>query len=195
MTLVLGVGLNKTGTTSLHRALEVLGWRSLHWGGPAIRARVERALAEGRPMLDGLDAEYDAFSDILPLARHHDRADHDYPGSRFVLTVRDVDDWIDSRVRHVRRNQRKAAAGEYHGTFLHEAPDQWRAEWHQHLDRVRRHFAGRAGDLLELDVTAGNGWRPLCDFLGVPEPAAPFPALNVHPDDPVVAVDAEGSAS
>ena len=29
---VFGIGLNKTGTISLHHALEQLGYRSLHWG-------------------------------------------------------------------------------------------------------------------------------------------------------------------
>ena len=36
---VFGIGLNKTGTSSLHRALELLGYRSLHWG----RSRDARA--------------------------------------------------------------------------------------------------------------------------------------------------------
>ena len=38
---VFGIGLNKTGTTSLHKALTILGYESLHWGGPAIRRLVE----------------------------------------------------------------------------------------------------------------------------------------------------------
>ena len=37
---IFGLGLNKTATTSLHRALELLGFRSLHWGGPTVRQTV-----------------------------------------------------------------------------------------------------------------------------------------------------------
>lgn len=32
------------------------------------------------------------------------------------------------------------------------------------------------GRLLEYRI--GEGWQPLCDFLGVPVPEAPFPRLN-----------------
>lgn len=178
--LVLGIGLNKTATTSLHRALEVLGLRSLHWGGPAVRARVERAIAEGRPMLDGLERDHDAFSDVLPLARRFDLADRTYPGARFVLTVRDVDAWIDSRTRHVEKNRRRAAAGEYDGTFLEVEPDAWRAEWDDHVGRVRARFADRPGDLLEVDLTTRPEWAPLCDFLGLPVPDVAFPHANAY---------------
>ncbi|MDZ7673819.1 MAG: sulfotransferase [Acidimicrobiales bacterium] len=33
-------------------------------------------------------------------------------------------------------------------------------------------------DFLELDITAGEGWAPLCELLSVPEPAVPFPWAN-----------------
>ena len=45
------IGLNKTGTISLHEALEGLGFNSLHWGGQPSRQAVERAIAEGVPLL------------------------------------------------------------------------------------------------------------------------------------------------
>ena len=61
------IGLSKTGTRSLHDALQLLGFRSVHWGGPqlqtavqrgpAIREAVERALQEGRPLLNELTRE------------------------------------------------------------------------------------------------------------------------------------------
>ena len=49
------IGLNKTGTSSLHAAMEILGLMSLHWGGLPVRYTIEAALAEGRPLLSGLD--------------------------------------------------------------------------------------------------------------------------------------------
>ena len=38
-------------------------------------------------------------NDILALSESYALLDRQYPGSRFVLTVRDVDAWIDSRRR------------------------------------------------------------------------------------------------
>jgi len=171
------LGLNKTGTSSFSEAMELLGLRSLHWGGPEVRRAVEAAKAEGRPLLSHLDQRYDAFSDVLPLAEHFDLLDAQYPGSRFVLTVRPVDDWIDSRRRHVENNVRRRDAGEYTGAFLVVDEDGWRQEWERHVARVRTWFAGRS-DFLELDITHGESWGPICALLDVPVPAAPFPWVN-----------------
>jgi hypothetical protein len=108
--------------------------------------------------------------------------DAQYPGSRFVLTVRPVDDWIESRRQHVESNVRRKAAGEYHGRFLTVDEAAWRAEWDEHTERVRAYFAGR-DDFLEIDLTSSPRWDPICALLGVAEPANPFPWVNRSPSD------------
>jgi len=162
---VFGIGLNKTGTSSLHEALTVLGYRSLHWGGPPTRRLVERAMAEGRPLLSDLDPGLEAFSDIEPLYRNFELVDQQYPGSRFVLTVRPVEEWLESRRRHVERNRVRKAAGEYDGVFLEVDLDGWRAEFDEHCAAVRSYFAGRT-DYLEIDLTDRPSWTPLCELVG-----------------------------
>lgn len=174
------IGLNKTGTTSFHVAMEALGFKSLHWGGPPVRRAVEAALAEGRPALADLDPAFEAFSDIEPLYRHFDVVDRQYPGSRFVLTVRPVDEWVASRRRHVERNVERRARGEYQGDFLEADEPTWRAEWRDHLHRVRAHFRGRA-DFVEIDVSRPLGWGPLCALLDVPQPDRAYPWANRSP--------------
>jgi hypothetical protein len=173
---VFGIGLNKTGTRSLHDALATLGYTPLHWGGPASRIAVEQAEAEGAPLLTHLQG-YDAFSDILALATRFDVLDAQYPDSRFILTTRPIDRWVESRRRHVERNQAEAAAGRYDGTFLDIEPDAWRAEYETHHHRVLAHFADRPDDLLVLDIERDShqGWELLCPFLDEPVPDQPFP--------------------
>lgn len=177
---VFGVGLNKTGTSSYHEAMTILGFASLHWGGPSIRVAVETAAAEGRPLLSGLDPRYDAFSDVLALSTNFARLDEQYPGSRFVLTVRPVDDWIESRRRHVETNIRRKAAGEYDGSFVVVDEEGWRAEWDRHTAAVRRYFAGRP-DFLEVDLATTAGWEPLCTLLDRPTPQQAYPWANRAP--------------
>ena len=171
------IGLNKTGTSSFHAAMEILGLKSIHWGGPAVRRTVEAALADDRPLLSGLDPAIEAFSDVEPVTKNFDVLDEQYPGSRFVLTVRRVDEWIDSRRRHVERNIARRRAGEYRGTFLVVEEERWRAEWRDHVARVRMYFTDRA-DFLEIDLTADVGWEPLCRLLDRPQPSVPFPWAN-----------------
>ena len=174
---IFGVGLNKTGTTSFHRAMTMLGFESLHWGGPPIREQVEAAADAGAPLLANLEARYDAFSDIEALSTRFRLLDEQYPGSHFVLTVRPLDDWIDSRRRHVENNLRRRTAGEYDGNFLVVDEEQWREHWITHLASVREYFAGRR-DFLEIDITNGGTWQPFCTLLGVAEPDAAFPWDN-----------------
>lgn len=174
---VFGIGLNKTGTTSFHDAMTILGYRSLHWGGPPIRKQIERARDAGLPLLSNLDPSYDCFSDIEVLAKNYALLDEQYPGSRFMLTVRPLEDWLDSRRRHVENNQRRKARGEYDGSFLVVEIDTWRRQWERHYPAVREYFAGR-DDFVEVDITAGAGWTPFCDLLGLPEPSEPFPHSN-----------------
>ena len=174
---VFGIGLNKTATTSLDAALGILGFESLHWGGPPVRRCVQDALYAGQPLLSNLDNRYDAFSDIGPLSRNFELLDVQYPGSHFILTVRSVEEWLDSRHRHVERNLRRKANGEYDGAFLVVDEPRWRSEWERHVTRARSYFAGRT-DFLEIDLTRDPTWGTLCDFLSLPEPAVPFPWAN-----------------
>lgn len=167
------IGLNKTGTTTLHQAFETIGVRSLHWGGPASGKKVGKALREGRGLVDDFE-DYDAFSDIAALSKRYRLLDEQYPGSRFILTTRPMEGWVESRRAHVVRNQERAGRGEYTGTFLTIEPDAWRAEFIEHHQQVADYFAGRP-DLLTMRITEGDGFDVLCPFLGLPVPKEPFP--------------------
>lgn len=171
------IGLNKTATTSLHHALKELGFESLHWGGPAVRRIVEVSLAADEPLLSRIDPRFDAFSDVLPLSENYELLEKQYPGSRFVLTVRPLDEWIASRRRHVETNRQRHAAGEYSGNFVTVDEEAWREDWKRHVDGARSYFADR-DNFLEIDLTSCRDWQPLCRFLGVAEPAQPFPWEN-----------------
>jgi hypothetical protein len=179
-TRVFGIGLNKTATVSFHEAMTLLGYRSVHWGGPDFKRPIVRAKSEGVPLLSYVDDEWEVFSDIQVLANNFDLLDRQYPGSRFVLTTRPLEEWIDSRRRHVEKNQQRAAHGAYAGDFTDVDVPGWTREYERHHQRVRGYFATRPDALLELDITAGHGWEPLCDFLGVPVPELPFPWENKY---------------
>jgi hypothetical protein len=168
------IGLNKTATTSLHDALEIMGIRGLHWGGPATRGKIERAMAEGRPLVDDF-AGYDAFSDIQVLSDNFELLDRQYPGSKFILTTRRLESWIESRRRHVLTNVARKRHGQYDGEFLTVDDAAWAKQYREHHARVRAYFADRPGDLLVMDIVAGDGYEVLCPFLGLPIPDKPFP--------------------
>ncbi len=171
------IGLNKTGTVSLHSALLQLGFTSLHWGGEASYLGVRQAIADNKPLLSYIP-DVEAYSDIETLSVNFDLADAQYPGSRFILTSRDVESWLDSRRRHVTKNVERKARGEYAGSFLDVDIDGWRAQWVAHHGRVGDYFRDRPDDLLVMNITEGDGWDLLAPFLGRPIPLTPFPVEN-----------------
>ena len=168
------VGFHKTGTKSLARALEILGYRVTGPNGTRDPRIAERAL----PMALDLAPQFDAFNDN-PWPILFRELDAAFPGSRFILTVRSPDSWIASVVRHFgdeRTPMREWIYGAGRGAPL--------GNERAYLDRFRRHnadvgsyFAGREC-LLTMDITAGDGWHELCDFLELPVPNQPFPHIN-----------------
>lgn len=161
--LVFGIGFHKTGTSTLHRALEILGWKSLHYAHRTTNA-IEEDRQLKRPLLSGLIAEgYDAFSDY-PIYRHVAELDETYPDARFVYTTRPFEDWWHSQLFHpfstINWELRK---------------DVLFARWRKHEQEIRERFATRPHKLLEFRICEGDAWDKLCDFLDVPLPAHPWP--------------------
>ena len=104
------IGLNKTGTSSLHEAFKILGLKSIHFvDGKNINIKeiILDNYLKGNDILKGLE-EYDAFSDwdkapyTVDIYKEFDKQ---YPNSKFILNTRDLNCWLDSREKHVRRNR------------------------------------------------------------------------------------------
>jgi Sulfotransferase domain len=172
---IFGIGFHKTGTSSLGAALELLGRRVC---GPVGYMKPDIAETLRETAFELVD-EYDAFEDN-PWTLLYRELDEKFPGSRFILTVRDPNKWIKSVVRHFGGEttpMRELIYGRGKGDPKgNEAL--YVARYERHNAEVREYFKGRS-DLLVIDVTAGDGWEKLCPFLGSPTPAVAFPHFNV----------------
>ena len=170
------VGFHKTGTKSLARALEILGYRVTGPNGARDPQIAERAL----PMALDIASRYEAFNDN-PWAVLFRELDSAFPGSRFILTRRSARSWIASMVRYFgdeRTPMREWVYGSGRGSPRGNERA-YLARYRRHNEDVVRHFSGR-DCLLTMDLTAGDGWEALCDFLDVPIPDQPFPHLNAR---------------
>ncbi len=168
---IFATGLSRTGTKSLWNALEVLGYRALHYPGYAF---VDGAIEIDAKALD----EYDALLDT-PIALAFEDLDAAHPGSKFIHTVRDIDAWLEScRAFFFEGAFQKPRVIELcrrlYGTHVFDE-DTFRRAYARHDSRVREHFAGREDDLLVLDVCAGEGWGKVCPFLDRPIIDRAFP--------------------
>jgi hypothetical protein len=80
---VWGIGLTRTGTSSLNDALRILGFEAEHW--PTLDTLLHGHL---RAATDECVAAVYKFLDLK------------HPGSKFILTERPIDDWLRSTAVH-----------------------------------------------------------------------------------------------
>ena len=171
---IICVGFQKTGTTSMKRALEILGYRV---GGnksrlllPILRNRWDRVLR----VLN----RYDAVEDN-PWALIYRPIDRLVPGCKFILTYRDPEDWFVSVERYFRLPRARPPMHEWiygRGMGLIAAEkENTLAVYKKHLEGVQAYFRDRPGDLQVIDIGKGQEWERLCGFLGCDIPNVPFP--------------------
>jgi hypothetical protein len=181
---VFGLGLSKTGTSSLTEALNLLGVPALHYPHDEQTLRELRA---GQYRLSVLK-EFQAVTDIS-VAPFYAQLDHAFPGSKFVLTVREKQAWLRSCEVHWRllmqwwenfpefKSFHEFASACAYGVVEYSR-ERFSFVYDTHVANVRSYFSDRLDDLLVMDICAGEGWEKLCPFLGLDQPGAPFPHAN-----------------
>ncbi len=193
MTLkVIGSGLGRTGTLSLKLALEQLGLGPCHHMVEVFMhpESIPLWVAAGAGKADW-DAIFAGYQSVV-----------DYPGCRFWREL--IDYYPDAKVLHSTRDPERwfestQATIFAPGSAIDNPPEPMRP----FLEVVANEFAGRIHDrnfmvdyfkrhdeavlatvpkdrLLVFEAT--QGWAPLCAFLGVPMPTAPFPRENSRAD-------------
>lgn len=180
---VFGIGLSKTGTTTLNEALMGLGYRALHQS-PIARTDA----ASGHYALDWpwWMSGYDAATDLTTAAVFSDLHKM-FPNARFIYTSRDKEKWLDSCRRHfteARTDRKKSASSQtnsalsraFYGTPTFDR-DLFLAAYERHEAAVHSTFEAQPG-FLSWGLTEDPRWEPLCDFLEKPVPARPFPFSN-----------------
>lgn len=182
-TRIFGIGLHKTGTTSLHRALKRLGFDSWHWtSAHAAKSIWQEMKQTGRSSV--LERWY-ALCD-LPIPLLYRDLDQAYPGSKFILTVRDEDEWLKSVDEHFNPDFNRFREGWDNDPFSHRVhhllykrtdfnADVMLNRYRRHNAEVREYFAARPKDLL---IKSTYKWDDLCQFLDRPESEEPYPHEN-----------------
>jgi tetratricopeptide (TPR) repeat protein len=183
---IFGIGLSKTATSSLGRALEMLGFSHAHFLNPFSN----EILGEDDFCL------FEAATDT-PVSCRFETLYHRFPNARFILTERPFDDWQASFERHLHRRYGTSDFGELHrlatqrdnarfgadfanvqAALYYNFPDA-RAAWDAYGARVHQFFADKPADkLLRHSVFGQQGWPELCAFLGRQVPAEPYPFSN-----------------
>ncbi|KXH30156.1 hypothetical protein CSIM01_00870 [Colletotrichum simmondsii] len=195
---VLVLGLPRTGTQSLADALAILKIAPVyHMREVAKNTHQDlwiAAITDNLPISnppnpwsksqwDALLSPYEAVSDFPPSLFPTALAEA-YPTTPIILTTRSSDSWASSmrdtlihahlhRGKHQTKSPMEELANAYHSVC-------WDNDFEKNGETYfqRHHEEVRAFDTNErkfLELRPGDGWEPLCTFLGVEVPDVPFP--------------------
>lgn len=189
---VIGFGVGRTGTFSLKHALDQLGFGPCHHMEEVdVTSEAQRRLwiaaAHGEVDWEVAYAGYRAAVD-WPTAAFCSELSTAYPEAKFLLTVRDPERWYQSFSSTiallVEPGKLPPELAPFldmlvpilnkTGFFLPASKDEILSAYHAHVARVKALIP--AERLLVYEVA--QGWEPLCAFLDVPVPTAPFPRTN-----------------
>ncbi len=179
------IGLNKTGTGSLNRALNILKLRTVHYESPIGRLGevFKFNLENDRNLLNGIGLFF-AFSDWIDMEGTNNDLfkimDQQYPGSKFIFSDRDLKSWLSSRIKYVKKIDKleKYQKALPESGWYNMNTDAWTEEYHRHKRDVLNYFKDRPNDLLIFNVFEGDGWEELCSFLKLGIPERNFPAIG-----------------
>ena len=167
---VIGIGMSKTGTTTLGACLEILGFMP-HKGHDPSLSTLYREKRDPEPLLR-YAAPYRTLEDA-PWYHLYRELDECYPGSKFILTVRK------DSLTHARSSwEHGIRAGRRSGQCTDDYLREKTAAYEAHNRAVREYFKFRPHDLLVICWENGDGWDQLCPFLGVVRPATALPHRN-----------------
>ena len=167
------IGFHKTGTSSLGAALTILGYSVTGPNGVNDPNIGDNVLS----MADELSEVFDAFQDN-PWPVLYERMDKKYPGSKFILTIRDSKDWIRSQVRHFGGQKTPMREWIYGAGCPKGNEETYIGVYERHNQAVLSYFRERPNDFIVMDLTRGAGWKDLCAFLDKPIIDGSFPHHN-----------------
>ena len=202
---IFGIGLNKTGTSSLGRFFEKCGY-NMHEDYSCIKINMALDLQNNINMdkatllLDIVD-NYDVFED-WPWPLIYKQCLERYPDSKFVLTIRaDAEEWFRSLYYHCKKlgptKQIKSVYGHY--TPNHETKKDFIEYYKRHNAKAVEFFKDKPGKLLILSTDTDDSKKSdilakFCDLdklSKIPYPNANKNTIELNKEDlyPVVYPD------
>jgi hypothetical protein len=189
---VIGAGFGRTGTRSLKEALEMVGFAPCHhmmevFTHPEQVPFWDRVATGQKFDWEELFKDYQSSCDWPSCTFYKELADR-YPQAKVILSLRDPKSWYKSVANTIMPAMKKPEPGAPQRlpgvfgplligekTFGFDFSEAHMIEvYERHNAEVKRTIPR---DRL-LVFEASDGWEPLCKFLGVKVPDAPYPNMN-----------------
>ena len=189
---IVQIGFNRAGTSSISDFLHRAGFQCVdhtfergQHKGQCVAVLIENNIAAGRKPLAGLD-DWQAFTDmeyvtadaaIYAQKRFREIAEA-HPEVKFILNIRNKQDWLQSRAKFGGYLATCAAAAKISEVKM---LDKWSVEWDSHIAAVKDYFTSERLFLLDID---NPDEVELSRFVGLPQVIA-LRQKNKAPRGPV----------
>ena len=196
---VFNIGFNKSGSSSLSAALNMLGiptlqheYKDYQNNITLISSIIEENKKNNRKLFYGLDETYCGFSDFRG-EEYFRELYAQYPDSKFILTIRPLEDWLKSVERwqskkrlfrgiaNATKNNNIEKARYYRDQLNAPFNKKHKIKYYRNYKKqIRDFFKDKPDQFLELRICEGEGWPELCSFLNLDQPSVDFPRRNVN---------------
>lgn len=163
---VVQVGFNKCATRSLAELFERSGHRAAHHKFKSILGKnrniaemIRGNIAAGHRMFHGFE-DYVLYGDLMSqtqtetyeVFKDFRRVLADYPGTILLLTYRDRENWIRSRLKHGHGTFQKQVMAVNGFSTQQDCIDFWRHDWDTHLADLRSFMQEKPGQLVQYNT-------------------------------------------
>lgn len=202
---VIGAGWGRTGTESLKKALEILGFGKCYHAFELIKdgKRIEywEQLARGeKPDYEQLFKGYQSAVDF-PAAIYYKEFMEQYPDAKVILSYRDAESWFESASKTILKplpsfllpmsrliglfNKNISYFPRTYAimiNLIHNKFFQGKTDDREFMMNLYNQWVEEVKKTVPpeklLVFEAREGWEPLCRFLDVPVPTVPYPRGN-----------------
>ena len=172
--MIVGIGLPRTGTTSLHKTLQAYGIQSMHM--PIDLYTSER--------LRVACSAYEAVIDT-PVPLLYPQIDKAVEGCKFILTTREKEGWLSSMQWLLETGSRiwqwRPVYDEYNREFFGTASfdaAMLSRRFDEYHTEVQQYFKERPDDLMIVDLSKSPDTSRLTEFLDLDQPPQSWPRSN-----------------
>jgi hypothetical protein len=166
---VFQIGFNKCGTDSISRLFKSSGYNAAHWEKGKLARTIKYNLNNNIKILTGIEnfmcyTDLDSTIDEFPneAFKYFKEIDKQYPGSKFILNLRNIDTWIESRIHHnpFGKNSTKKYSDLFQQHYglknIEEVKEYWKNDWETHIKNVLEYFKDRPDDLIVFNIETDN---------------------------------------
>ncbi|NNL58141.1 MAG: hypothetical protein HKP31_01530 [Nitrosopumilus sp.] len=193
------IGFPKTGTTSLEKALEILGFNVCrgHYNNNHTNYLIGLFLNKDYAEIEKIIDYFDVFADLPWGGTDFYRyLANKYPNAKFIHTQREVDEWYISLEKMLTKfdSNLETALNTFHKMGRYGAVYYFKKEFNTETlnnkkevfierynktnDDIRIFFNATNISYLSINIIQGEGWEKLCSFLNKEIPEVNFPHSN-----------------